>query len=901
VTTDISFDHAQQQFEAALARRNIILRKPLVADGKIHRTDVQDRDRRSGKGDATYLLHINGVIPAGGFQNFKDGLGWENWHLETDRQLTATERQEIARKHAEAKRTRDEAHTLDHTKAAAKAKRLWNAARPCPPDHPYLVAKQVRPHGVRMSGSALWGRIVIPVSINGEISSLQFIHPDGAKQFLAGGAIAGGNFTIDGDATPVVCEGFATACSIHAATGHTVVVAFNCGNLVSVAKALRKAKPAVDIIIAGDDDWRTAANPGLSKARDAANTIAAKLAIPNFGSDRIADQTDFNDLCRSYGADAVRRDIDKAVACVDPHAAIAWLATLTPFEYECQRKSMAARYAMRAGTLDVELKNQRDRDIAEKLEALIAPPDAVSNNNADALFPFWNVEPWPEAVDTGALVTEIAACIARYVATLGDRVYVVAVWVLFSWVHDSAVHSAILLITSPERDSGKTTLLGVISFLVKRVLASVSPTGPALFRSLEKWSPCFAIDEADTVFKSNDDLREVVNSGWTRGQGVLRCDPETQEPRLYPTFAPKALGSKGKAFPDTILSRAIEIELKRKLPSETVEDFDHTDTVEFETLRRKLTRFAADHAETLRGANPEPIAGFHNRRRANWKMLLAIAALAGSEIEGKVRAAAQVIEGKVDTASQGTMLLADIQTMFRDLTDPPRDAVPRALARLTSATVVTALIALEGRPWAELKHGQPMTTNTLADMLRDFGIAPTTIRVGQKTPRGYALIQFEEAFERYLKTDTATKDAETTSSAADTAETPPSEGNSTTNPITTGTSAIFQTATPENVFHPEKCEKSNNDGLCCDVAVQTPVFGPASGNGQYVEAQSAPVCDHCRCLGTDLAPLREAWIDGQQVRLHAHCDAAYLCPLPPYSPAAGINVLPFPGSTGRSS
>lgn len=66
-----------------------------------------------------------------------------------------------------------------------------------------------------------------------------------------------------------------------------------------------------------------------------------------------------------------------------------------------------------------------------------------------------------------------------------------------------------------------------------------SPTGPVLFRSLEKWSPTFVIDEADTVLKNNDDLREVINSGWTVGTRVLRCDPITKEPCLYSKFYTK--------------------------------------------------------------------------------------------------------------------------------------------------------------------------------------------------------------------------------------------------------------------------------------------------------------------------------------------------------------------------
>jgi len=83
----------------------------------------------------------------------------------------------------------------------------------------------------------------------------------------------------------------------------------------------------------------------------------------------------------------------------------------------------------------------------------------------------------------------------------------------------------------------------------------------------------FVVDEADDAFVDNPDLRQVINSGWTRGQGVMRCDPDTNEPRRFSTFCPKAIALKGKKMPDTMLSRTIFIEMKRRLRSEKVDHF----------------------------------------------------------------------------------------------------------------------------------------------------------------------------------------------------------------------------------------------------------------------------------------------------------------------------------------
>ena len=101
---------------------------------------------------------------------------------------------------------------------------------------------------------------------------------------MTGGRIAGCFFTLADkpDSPLVICEGYATGASIHEATGYAVVCAMNCGNLLAVAKALREKLPTRDIIIGADNDQLTDGNPGLTKATEAAKTIGARLAVPQF-------------------------------------------------------------------------------------------------------------------------------------------------------------------------------------------------------------------------------------------------------------------------------------------------------------------------------------------------------------------------------------------------------------------------------------------------------------------------------------------------------------------------------------------------------------------------------------------------------------------------------------------
>ena len=173
------------------------------------------------------------------------------------------------------------------------------------------MQKGIKPHGTK----ANVGSLVVPMRKGGELRSLQFIRDNGEKRFLSDGEVTGCYCAIGKpNGALCVCEGFATGASIHEATGHAVAVAFNAGNLLAVARELRVKFPELPLILCADDDYRTEANPGLAKATEAARAVGGKLAIPDFGSDRPAGMTDFNDLAQLRGAEAVRQAIEGAQA-----------------------------------------------------------------------------------------------------------------------------------------------------------------------------------------------------------------------------------------------------------------------------------------------------------------------------------------------------------------------------------------------------------------------------------------------------------------------------------------------------------------------------------------------------------------------------------------------------------
>jgi len=234
-------------------------------------------------------------------------------------------------------------------RAARVAIDMWAAASEVG-ESPYLQRKGVGGHGVRYQPG---GALLVPMrDAAGELQNLQAIAPqkpaDGKdKRFLSGGRKSGLWHQIgqvDGAAVLLVAEGYATGASLHEATERPVAVAFDAGNLPHVAKALRELYPALPILVCGDDDQatelRTGTNTGRAKAMTAARAVDVDGAPGRavFPEGLPPEQSDFNDLAVTAGAEAVRSTIEKAVSEI--HA---------PTSHKPAKSTRSAREAVAAG------------------------------------------------------------------------------------------------------------------------------------------------------------------------------------------------------------------------------------------------------------------------------------------------------------------------------------------------------------------------------------------------------------------------------------------------------------------------------------------------------------------------------------------------------------------------
>jgi putative DNA primase/helicase len=242
-------------FIAAMREHGLEPAEEIIADGELHR--VRWRWDKPGTRNGAYTLHLNGH-PAGFVECFRRGIRF-TWSARGAR-LSPAERKALAAQTAEKRKRRQRAERERQELVAKQAQAILEACQDADPKHAYLKRKGVEPHGLKVDAS---GRLVVPLrDPKGKIWSLQTIAPHGAKLFLKGGR-KDGLFHLLGEPGDqiVIAEGFATAASIHEATGLPVVIAFDCGNLVPVAKAIRGSLPLARIVIAADDDHSTEGNP----------------------------------------------------------------------------------------------------------------------------------------------------------------------------------------------------------------------------------------------------------------------------------------------------------------------------------------------------------------------------------------------------------------------------------------------------------------------------------------------------------------------------------------------------------------------------------------------------------------------------------------------------------------
>lgn len=437
--------------------------------------------------------------------------------------------------------------------------------------------------------------------------------------------------------------------------------------------------------------------------------------------------------------EAVKTMIDSATVPVETAAdAVRRLSLLPALDYETLRDKEAQRMGIRVSALDAEVERVRNAAAAPMARAQMFPV----------------VELWPEAVEGQTLLGEILATVQRFIICEPETARAATLWVVFTWLIDVVNVAPLAVITAPEKRCGKSQLLNLLGRLSRCPMVASNITSAAMFRIIEAYQPTLLIDEADTFMRDNEELRGVINSGHTRQSAfVIRTVGDDHEPKPFSTWSSKAISGIGK-LPDTIMDRAIILELRRKMSDEKVERLRHAEDGLFERLASQIARWANDNAAAIRSARPYLPESLNDRAQDNWEPLLAIADCVGGDWPMLARHTAVTMAGKeYDTASLSSELLADIRTVLDR----------RVGDKIGTADLLAELIRDEEAPWATYNRGKPLSPRQLAKKLGEYGIKPSTQRIGGILCKGYLLSDFADAFARYVISPEAAPDLSVTS------------------------------------------------------------------------------------------------------------------------------------------
>ncbi|MGJ0203373.1 DUF3631 domain-containing protein [Leucobacter sp. gxy201] len=356
----------------------------------------------------------------------------------------------------------------------------------------------------------------------------------------------------------------------------------------------------------------------------------------------------------------------------------------------------------------------------------------------------------PPAADAAAagavLLDEMRAEFKRYTVQQTEHHYVaLALYALYTHLSGAFRYAPRLVVTSAEKQSGKTRTLDILRELVSTPEVAANTTVASLFLAVmedEEHPPTIILDEADTVFgtkvkaEQNEELRGFLNCGFQSGTPFTRANWVTKKRERYSTFAPAVLAAIG-TLPETIVDRAVVIRLRRRRPGDSVERYRLRQAGALHALRER----AGVWAEGVRARAHEyvPDTNLEDRPADVWEPLLTVADFAGGHWPQTARTAAAYLvaegAGAAAEVTEGIELLTDLRGVLRMLRGE----------RLSSSALLEYLRSIEASRW---KDGD-LTARRLSDLLKVYGIRPKR----SNSQRYYLRAEIEAEIERYALPD----------------------------------------------------------------------------------------------------------------------------------------------------
>jgi hypothetical protein len=347
------------------------------------------------------------------------------------------------------------------------------------------------------------------------------------------------------------------------------------------------------------------------------------------------------------------------------------------------------------------------------------------------------------------ILKQIEAFLAAYVSFAESAYgFVIALWVAATHIWQTFDAFPYLVVTSSTKRSGKTRVLELCSFVAAnaRSVAHVSPA--AMFHTIHTNKPTIFVDEAEAFSSPHSEFRPLLNTGYRRGQTVLRQNGgNTVE---YETYCPKAFALIGDVY-DTLRDRSIVLTMRRGAPPQrfvfVVAQQDGA------ALRDMLHEIVESKSAEIYAAMVafEGLPYLTDRDEEIWTPLFVICQiLCPDRMDELVRAAVDMATAKTADAKKFTELAAQekvaaeqeySERLLLDMISIVGDR-----QHISTAELIPLLRAIPTSPWrkfrgAGLKDGIDGAMD-IAALLSRFGVSPKTLRVAPKgaknsTAKGY--------------------------------------------------------------------------------------------------------------------------------------------------------------------
>lgn len=410
--------------------------------------------------------------------------------------------------------------------------------------------------------------------------------------------------------------------------------------------------------------------------------------------------------------------------------------SLGAIDCEAAVQHIVVECRMKKGVIEQELKEILRR------EQVPLSGKSVSGKVAS---PWLDPEPIESPYPLSKVLDMFEKIIHRQVMVTEHAAVAVALYVAGTWGYEECDIFPRLVITSPMKRCGKSTLLATTQIGVRSPLKADNVSAAAFFRVIAEAPVTLLIDEVDRFVAGDGDLISALNAGYESSGVVLRAVPTESGDhvvRRFPVYAPALLAGIG-GLPDTVLDRSIIIEMQRAGGNASVRKRPVRQARRV-ALRAGLAPQMAAHRQAIGAAMAKGVASstipheLDDREADNWDPLLAVADAAGGAWPAKARVAARTLTARrgIDKKSLREQLLADLRAYFYDLClqriTEWRDARtkgtaismrPRVLRVALSAHVLEYLVSMPSAPWHDLRDRQ-LTGRALADFLRPLNIKP---------------------------------------------------------------------------------------------------------------------------------------------------------------------------------